>query len=62
MNELFSTKTRRQLKTHCYMGHEFTQENTLINSGGHRYCKRCARMNGSHRSAKFKRKKQNSPA
>jgi hypothetical protein len=31
------------LKTHCKYGHEFTPENTAINSAGHRHCLACRR-------------------
>lgn len=54
MSELFSVKTGRQLKTRCYMGHEYTPENTLIDSKGYRACRRCARLNGSARLKKFR--------
>lgn len=29
--------------THCVKGHEFTAENTKLNSYGHRVCKQCAK-------------------
>jgi hypothetical protein len=29
-------------KTHCDHGHEFTDENTLVNASGHRSCRACA--------------------
>lgn len=28
--------------THCLAGHEYTPENTLRNSAGHRYCRACS--------------------
>lgn len=57
MSEIYGIRSKRKLKTHCYRGHEFTQKNTLINSGGYRYCKRCARLNGSQRCTKFRKRK-----
>lgn len=32
---------KRKLKTHCRHGHEFTPENTLIDSAGKRVCRAC---------------------
>ena len=29
-------------QTHCIRGHEFTPENTKVNSKGHRNCRKCA--------------------
>lgn len=57
MSEIFSIKTGLKLKTHCYVGHEYTPENTLFNSKGYRACKRCARLNGSVRLRKFRERK-----
>lgn len=31
-------------KTHCIHGHEFTPENTRVNTKGHRECRACARI------------------
>lgn len=56
MSELFSIKTGRQLKTHCYAGHEYTPDNTLLDSKGYRVCRRCARINGSARLRKFRQR------
>lgn len=33
----------RRAKTQCKRGHEFTQENTIINKDGHRACRQCKR-------------------
>jgi hypothetical protein len=30
--------------THCFRGHEFTAENTFINSSGGRVCRKCRRL------------------
>jgi len=31
-------------KTHCYMGHEYTLDNTrVLNDRGHKSCKQCRR-------------------
>jgi hypothetical protein len=38
---LVSEKNHNKLKTHCKKGHEFTTENTRINSDGSRHCKTC---------------------
>jgi len=38
--------------THCYRGHEFTQENTKINKQGHRRCKKCADILDAKRGRK----------
>ena len=42
-------KTKRQPKTHCLRGHEFTPENTYIYRGG-RYCRACARARDLRRT------------
>lgn len=55
--EVFGILSRRPLKTHCYRGHEYTPENTLLDSRGYRCCKRCARLNGSARLKKFRARK-----
>lgn len=39
-------------KTHCYKGHEFTQENTYVNPKGHRACRICSRENGRRHDKK----------
>lgn len=36
-------------KTHCYMGHAYTPENTRVNDKGHRSCKACRRIRESFR-------------
>lgn len=36
----------RRARTHCKRGHEFTPENTYINSRGCRVCRTCQRMHG----------------
>ena len=37
---------RNLRKTHCYRGHEFTPENTRIESTGWRQCRACKRIKG----------------
>ena len=39
-----------EIKTHCHKGHEYSQENTYINSRGHRECRICRKNNQSKRS------------
>lgn len=39
---------RRPKKTHCHVGHEFTQQNTGHN-GGVRYCKACFKVKNQRR-------------
>lgn len=34
-------RQNNQVKTHCKYGHEFTEDNTLYNNRGSRYCKEC---------------------
>ena len=41
-------------KTHCPHGHEYTPENTLVWSDGHRRCRRC-------RDERYKKWKDNAP-
>lgn len=33
----------RGMKTHCVHGHEYTPENSLVNSAGNRYCRTCTK-------------------
>lgn len=56
MSEYYCIKTHRRIKSHCYMGHEYTPENTLTNTRGNRTCRRCARLNGSARLRKFRKR------
>lgn len=56
MSEFYSISTRRRIKSHCYMGHEYTPSNTIYNTRGDRGCKRCARLNGSVRLRKFRKR------
>lgn len=44
----------RKLKTHCYMGHEYTPDNTTLDSRGNRCCRACARENGRKRLREFR--------
>lgn len=41
-------------KTHCPIGHEYSPENTYINSKGHRNCRACARDSSKRRRAAMK--------
>jgi hypothetical protein len=43
----------RRRKTHCYMGHEYTPENTKVSKSG-RACKTCQRINDRLRFSKPK--------
>lgn len=54
MSEIFSVKTGRQLKTHCYAGHEYTPENTKLDNRDYRFCRTCSRINGRARLQKFR--------
>jgi len=40
-------------KTECKYGHEFTSENTYVNSKGWRYCRACARRKQRERNARL---------
>lgn len=55
---VFSLATRKPLKTHCYVGHEYTPDNTGIDSKGYRVCLECARANGRNRLRKFRQKQK----
>lgn len=48
----FVTSSRSLLKTHCSRGHEFNEENTIINKKGHRVCWECQRMKERERRVK----------
>lgn len=48
------TGAKNRAKTHCKHGHEFTDDNTYINSNGNRACKTCMRARSS--AAYLKRK------
>jgi hypothetical protein len=39
-------------KTHCHKGHEFTNENTLVNNQGHQFCRTCRRAREKARRVK----------
>lgn len=54
MSEYYCITTRRFIKSHCYAGHEYTPENTGVDSRGSRFCKYCARTNGRNRLRKFR--------
>lgn len=41
-------------KTHCPRGHEYTEENTILKSGGRRNCKTCHRNQARDRYKKRK--------
>lgn len=43
MDAVIHGRHRNARKTHCKRGHEFTTENTYVNSSGHRKCRACAR-------------------
>jgi hypothetical protein len=40
-------------KTHCGKGHEYTPENTRIDSSGHRSCRECSRISDRERYARL---------
>lgn len=46
----FGLAAQNARKTHCKHGHEFTEENTIIRSGGGRACRECRREWGRNRS------------
>ena len=39
------------VQTHCHNGHEFSPENTRLNSRGHRTCRACERAYAASRRA-----------
>jgi hypothetical protein len=41
-------------KTHCPQGHEYSPENTYVDSNGHRWCRVCSREH----SAAYQRRKR----
>lgn len=49
-------------KTHCPRGHEYTQENTYIQSKGGRVCKECSRILDRERYQKKKSLTNNQPS
>ena len=49
-----NSKTQQALKTHCYVGHEYTPENTRVDNRGYRFCRTCARINGRVRLKNFR--------
>lgn len=46
--------------THCRRGHEYTEENTIIQKGKYRSCKTCTRM--KQREHRAKRREESSTA
>ena len=40
-------------KTECVQGHQYTHENTMINSRGHRECRTCKTIRNRNRSRKL---------
>ncbi len=40
----FSRKNLNREKTHCKRGHEYNEENTALNTAGHRVCRPCMNM------------------
>lgn len=56
MSDYFSIKTRLALKSSCYVGHEYTPENTFLDIHGYRCCKACAKVNNLNRVRKFRQR------
>lgn len=52
MDSPHSTGSRNAAKTHCPHGHEYTEENTIVNSKGSRVCRICRKINWTKRNAK----------
>ena len=48
----FSPSAINKSKTHCHLGHEFTEENTRIAKSGKRHCRHCERQRWHKRQAK----------
>lgn len=48
----------RQLKTHCIHGHEYTDENTYINSSGRRECRTCRRARNKKNNQRYRSRKK----
>jgi hypothetical protein len=48
---------RQAAQTACVRGHEFTAENTVVDSRGHRGCRTCQNTKGSRRRAALREKK-----
>jgi hypothetical protein len=38
------------------MGHEYTPENTVLDTRGYRVCRECSRTNGRNRLRKFRQR------
>ena len=46
--------------THCRRGHEYTDDNTIIQKGKYRSCKRCTRMKQAEHRAKRRKERESS--
>lgn len=44
--------------THCRRGHEYTPENTIIQKGKYRSCKKCTRMKQAEHRAKRRKERE----
>lgn len=42
-------KARKNAKTHCINGHEFTEENSGVDNRGVRFCRECGRQRSKNR-------------